>query len=115
MKLAAGSPFAPISVFDDEGREVTIEPKSSGSKWKLLIIYRGRHCPLCTRFLNEFEAYLERLNAINIESVAMSGDSLEQYNSHKENLNCSFPYFKISLPRILEFTPVVYPYSMDSR
>ena len=46
--------------------------------WKMIIVYRGQHCPLCTNFLNALEQYLPELNEIGVDLVALSADSQTQ-------------------------------------
>lgn len=92
-KLEAGKPFPTLEAFNEKGEKETIQTTLSGEQWRLLIVYRGKHCPLCTRYLNEFEAYIPRLQAINVHTVAVSGDSLEQYLIHREKLENTYPIY----------------------
>ncbi len=86
------SPFPALPVFNQSQESVDISQRD-GDRWKMIIVYRGKHCPLCTKFLNNLEAYQARLDAINIDMVAVSGDSLAQLTEHQEKLNVSFELF----------------------
>ncbi len=90
-KLHAGSPFPDIKASLLNGTSVSLAETSSSADWKLVIVYRGRHCPLCTRYLNELESYKEELLNTGVEIVAVSGDSKAQLENHLEKLNVSFP------------------------
>lgn len=46
----------------------------NGNDWRMVVVYRGKHCPICTRFLRDLNAYLHALNAIGVDLVAISGD-----------------------------------------
>lgn len=93
IKLEAGSPFPSISKPSLNNTTRDLSQPKDGNDWQMLIVYRGRHCPLCTRFLNELTAYTARLNAINIDVVAVSGDSREQLEDHTQKLDVNFPLF----------------------
>ena len=92
-KLAAGATFPAIDVTGPDGQITDIGQPQGGADWKLVVIYRGQHCPLCTRYLNELEEYLPRLAATGVDVAAVSGDSAEQLASHRERLSVSFPLF----------------------
>ena len=91
IKLQPGSDFQPFDVFDLNGNAVTLGKHDN--HWQMIIIYRGRHCPLCTKFLNKLETYRQRLQDTQINIVAVSADSKEQLEEHLGNLSVDFPMF----------------------
>lgn len=93
FKFKAGATFPSITKSTLEGTTRDLSKPLGGKDWQMLIVYRGRHCPLCTRFLNELTDYKPRLDALNIDLVAVSGDSEEQLQEHTSRLNVSFPLF----------------------
>lgn len=93
FKFEAGSSFPSITKSTLEGNSRDLSKPSEGKDWQLLIVYRGRHCPLCTRYLNQLAEYKDRLNEINIDLVAVSGDSKEQLEEHTSKLDVNFPLF----------------------
>ncbi|MCG8671978.1 MAG: redoxin family protein [Pseudomonadales bacterium] len=93
FKFEAGSSFPSITKSTLEGDTRDLSKPITGKDWQLLIVYRGRHCPLCTRFLNQLTEYRSRLDAINIDLVAVSGDSKEQLQEHTGKLDVNFPLF----------------------
>lgn len=100
-KLEAGQTFPTLTAFNEAGEKSNIECQLEDNHWRLMIVYRGKHCPLCTRYLNEFESYIARLESIDIYSLAISGDSLDQFLMHKEKLNYSYPiYHGLSLEQM---------------
>jgi peroxiredoxin len=42
--------------------------------WRLLVIYRGRHCPACTKYLQTLSALHARFVALGVTVVAASSD-----------------------------------------
>ncbi|GIU22256.1 redoxin family protein [Shewanella schlegeliana] len=91
MKFTAGAPFPSIQLPTLAGESIALGTPAQGSDWRLVIIYRGKHCPLCTRYLNEVEKFAADFLKLGIDIVAASADSLEQAQIHKSNLAVSFP------------------------
>lgn len=92
-KFEAGTAFPALSKNTLDGITRDISQPQGEHDWQMLIVYRGRHCPLCTRFLNELAHFRTRLDEINIDLVAVSGDSKEQLQEHTTRLNVNFPLF----------------------
>lgn len=92
-KLAAGAAFPVLEVTGPDGRLADIGEPQPGADWKMVVVYRGRHCPLCTRYLNELEAFLPRLAEIGVDIAAVSADSAKQLAEHRERLSVSFPLY----------------------
>ncbi len=90
-KIEAGSRFPELVVPHLEGDGIDISKPTRGADWKMVVVYRGRHCPLCTRYLNQLEGFKVALREIGVDLVAVSGDSKAQLESHMEKLNVSFP------------------------
>ncbi len=90
-KLRAGTPFPTITATLPSGEVVDVAIPDDGTDWKLVLIYRGRHCPICTRYLNELEGYIQPLRDIGISVIAVSGDSKDQLLEHQTRLTVNFP------------------------
>ncbi|GIU12022.1 MULTISPECIES: peroxiredoxin-like family protein [unclassified Shewanella] len=91
IKFTAGAPFPDIKLPSLTGEPISLSMPASGYDWRLVIIYRGKHCPLCTRYLNELEKLAADFMKLGIDIVAASADSLEQAQFHKSQLTVSFP------------------------
>ncbi|MDJ0957320.1 MAG: redoxin family protein [Arenicellales bacterium] len=91
-KIEAGSLFPQIKAHSLEGEMVALDRRTNGADWKMVVVYRGKHCPLCTKYLNKLEAFKDELNSIGVEIVAVSGDSEAQLKEHFEKLDVSFPF-----------------------
>ena len=92
-KISAGSAFPSIEVSALDGSVVDLAAPPARGDWKMVVVYRGRHCPLCTKYLNRLEGFREALAEAGIDLVAVSGDSREQLESHREKLDVGFPLF----------------------
>ena len=53
--MKAGEQFPDIALKTLTGEQITLGKSHSGPDWQMVVVYRGKHCPLCTRYLNEIE------------------------------------------------------------
>ena len=102
-KLSAGATFPVIGARGLDGDTDDVGAPGGDDKWKMVVVYRGQHCPLCTKFLNRLEGYLDMLRDSRVEVVAVSGDSREQLESHLPRLDVSFPlYYGLRIEQMQE-------------
>ncbi|MBY6187603.1 peroxiredoxin family protein [Marinobacter hydrocarbonoclasticus] len=92
-KLAAGDRFPELHVTTFEGAGVRLgQPRpDTDTNWQMVVVYRGRHCPLCTKYLNQLEGFREELQTIGVDIIAVSADSQAQLADHKTRLEVGFP------------------------
>lgn len=90
-KLRAGELFPSIELPTLDNTMINIAKPNNGADWQLVVIYRGAHCPLCTRYLNELEALKGKFLDVGVSIVAVSADSKEQATNHLAGLSVSFP------------------------
>lgn len=57
------------------GGRLTLGKAGGGYDWQLIVVYRGKHCPICTRYLREVNEIVAPLKELGIEIVAISADS----------------------------------------
>ena len=91
-KLQAGTRFPGLPVQDGDAT-VDISKPSGDADWQMVVVYRGRHCPLCTKFLNSLTGFRQRLLDIGIDIAAVSADSGEQLQEHLGRLDVNFPLY----------------------
>lgn len=92
-KIDAGSEFPEIEVKKPDGSAVQLvetapgegEADGRGERWQIVVVYRGKHCPICTRFLKDLSSAVGEFNALNTDIVAVSADSVEQLQQHIES------------------------------
>lgn len=90
-KPTAASLFPEITLPIFGGGETKLASPISPFDWRLVVVYRGVHCPLCTRYLNELEKYKSDFNALGVDIVAASADREELVTRHSKDLQVSFP------------------------
>ncbi len=92
-KLHAGADFPALPVNGQDNGVVDISKPTGEADWQMVVVYRGRHCPLCTKFLNSLAGYRQRLLDIGIDMAAVSSDSKAQMEEHLTRLDVNFPLF----------------------
>ncbi|WP_201540756.1 peroxiredoxin-like family protein [Psychrobacter sp. 1044] len=90
-KIIAGATFPNIEVPTYNGDMTLLGKPKNGHDWKMVVVYRGQHCPICTKYLNQLETLKSVFNETGVDVIAVSGDSKEQVESHLEKINVSFP------------------------
>lgn len=75
LKPAAGSPLAKFTVPLVGGGDLTL---ASQTGWRMLVVYRGKHCPLCKRYLDTLNAMLDEFEDAGIAVAAVSADPLQK-------------------------------------
>lgn len=91
-KLHPGDSFPALAVHSRDEGVVDITKPTGDRDWQMVVVYRGRHCPMCTKFLNGLAAFRERLSNIGIDIAAVSGDSADQLAEHLDRLgDVNFP------------------------
>ena len=61
------------------------------NRWQLIIVYRGKHCPLCKVYLQTLESMKDAFANMNVGIVAMSADPLEKAKALAEELKLTIP------------------------
>jgi len=89
--LRAGQAFPSIVLPLLSDGETDISTKTASGNWKLIVVYRGKHCPLCTRQLLELEALHNDFNEAGVDVIAVSADSKERAIAQLHEVNASYP------------------------
>lgn len=88
-KLEAGAAFpAPMAWPRVGGGEVA--PAADGG-WRMLVVYRGRHCPLCKKYLKALDGLLGGFEAAGVAVAAVSGDPEEKAAADAAEQGWRFP------------------------
>ena len=92
QKPQAGSKFPDIEVTMLNGDTKSLGKPENGHDWKLVVVYRGQHCPICTKYLNQLETIKKSFYDAGVDIIAISADSKEQLESHlEEKIDINFP------------------------
>ena len=59
--------------------------------WRLLVVYRGRHCPLCKRYLSQLQELLDQYREAGIFVAALSSDPEERAEADVAEQEWKFP------------------------
>ncbi|MFY7852951.1 MAG: redoxin domain-containing protein [Brevundimonas sp.] len=88
MKLAAGAPFPDITMPRLGGGEIA---PAAMEGWRLLIVYRGKHCPLCKPYLSSLDKLMEEFEAVGVAVLAVSADPEEKAAADHAEFGWRFP------------------------
>ncbi len=88
MKLAAGAAFPALAWTAVDGGRVA---PAEGTGWRLLVVYRGKHCPLCTRYLGTLNSLLDDYTAARIAVTTVSADPVERASAEASAEGWRFP------------------------
>ncbi len=88
QKIAAGSAMPAFSLPKVGGGEVTI---GGPGRWQLVVVYRGKHCPICNRYLTSLEELQGGFAEKETEVVAISGDPAEKASAQIGDLGLTLP------------------------
>jgi len=87
-KLQAGSPMPPITLPRAGGGEVKI---GASKGWQMVVVYRGKHCPICRTYLKTLDRLLDEFHALGTEVIAVSADPQEKAESEAAEEAWHFP------------------------
>ena len=77
-KLSAGDKFPKIEVKTLAGETITLGEAKNGASWQMIVVYRGKHCPLCTKYLSKISEMKDDFSKAGVEIVAVSADTEEK-------------------------------------
>lgn len=89
-KLTAGETFPSFDIPLLGGDKIQAGKARAPFDWQLLLVYRGKHCPLCTRYLNELNQLLEEFNNLGVDVIALSSDPEDKALSHMEEVKPNY-------------------------
>jgi peroxiredoxin len=87
-KLSAGSAFPSLPVATVGGGTVDVAAQSG---WRMLVVYRGKHCPLCKRYFKTLDGILGELGAASVTVLAASADPKEKAEADVASEGWRFP------------------------
>ena len=91
QKFTAGSQFPTINLKTLENGTVAIGKPQNGKDWHMVVVYRGKHCPLCTNYLRQLEQLKDRFYDLGISLIAVSADPETKAAAHNQEMELSFP------------------------
>lgn len=88
QKLEAGATMPEFSVAKVGGGEARI---GGTGRWQMLVVYRGKHCPLCKRYLGTLESLKDKYAEAGIEILAVSADPKEKAEPDVAEMKLTLP------------------------
>ena len=71
--------------------QVTPIKTGGNGRWQLLVVYRGKHCPLCRVYLSTLEAMKDEFAKLNVEVLVASADPKEKAEAFAAELHLTMP------------------------
>lgn len=87
-KFQAGGLFPSFTWPSIEGTAVT---PGTGVDWRLLVIYRGAHCPLCVKYLHTLNKLQDQFAKLGIRFWSLSADPIERAKERAEREGWTIP------------------------
>jgi len=77
-KFKAGDEFPRFTLPKVGGGELTLGQPLNGHDWQMVVVYRGKHCPICSRYLAKLEQLQSEFFDLKVGVLAVSGDPKEK-------------------------------------
>lgn len=74
QKVSSGSRLPSITLSLVGGGTVTLGIPQKEGNWQLVLVYRGKHCPICKQYLEKLQTLKDKFFGIGAEVVVVSGD-----------------------------------------
>jgi peroxiredoxin len=87
-KLAAGAPFPEMTWPTTDGGNVDV---AGTSGWRMLVVYRGKHCPLCKKYFATLDGMLDGFKGLGVSVAAVSADPKEKAEADLAEFKWRFP------------------------
>lgn len=88
-KPVAGEQLPGFTVTTAEGEPVRIG--GARDRWTLLVVYRGKHCGRCKKYLNTLETMKSEWEGAGFDIQAVSADTIEKLKDDLSEYGWSFP------------------------
>eukprot|EP00903_Cladosiphon_okamuranus_P002453 g2451.t1 len=73
------------------GGDLVLGAPDGNRSWQMIVVYRGKHCPICARYLSELNEITPELHQIGIDVVAVSADPDDRAKAQTEEAGAAYP------------------------
>jgi len=87
-KPAAGAAFPATTVPAVAGGTLALGGQGG---WQMIVVYRGKHCPICRRYLGQLETLRGEFAAQEVAIKLVSGDPLEKAQATQAEWGLTLP------------------------
>lgn len=86
-RLVPGRELDHVSLHTVQGGR--IELGASTGRWQLIVVYRGKHCPVSRNYLASLQMIIQELDELGVEVTAVSGDGRERAQAFLDSLRAT--------------------------
>jgi len=90
-KLKSGERLPDVTVPQLGGGAMRLGAPVGGHDWSMVVVYRGKHCPICKTYLGELERLAPEFAKAGVGVVAVSGDPEDRARSFTDDIGVTFP------------------------
>lgn len=87
-KIRPGDPFPHFSWSLVGGGTLDVAGETG---WRILVVYRGKHCPLCKRYFKALDSKLEMFREMGVSIFAVSADPKDKAEADVASEGWRFP------------------------
>jgi peroxiredoxin len=88
LKPKAGSAMPELALPRVGGGMVEL---GTGTGWQMVVVYRGKHCPICRTYLKTLDGLLDEFQGAGVDVIAISGDPKDKAESEARDEGWRFP------------------------
>jgi len=89
QKITAGGAMPDITLSTTDGGQA--ELGGAGDRWKMVVVYRGVHCPICKSYTARVEALKDQFDELDTDIIFVSGDNAEKAKSFADEVGLKLP------------------------
>jgi peroxiredoxin len=90
-QLKSGERLPEVTVPHLGGGDLRLGRPVDDHPWQMVVVYRGKHCPICKTYLAELERMAPEFAKAGVGIVAVSSDPEDRARSFTEEIGVSFP------------------------
>lgn len=87
-KPTAGTSLPGFNATKLDGTSMTFD--GANGQWFLLVVYRGKHCGRCKKYLNKLESMQSQWRDAGFDILVVSGDPIDKAKSDVEEFGWTF-------------------------
>lgn len=86
-KLRAGEKFPDLNLKGLDGRSLKLGvPLRENTEWLMIVVYRGKHCPICTKYLKSLNSKQNDFYNAGVDVLAISCDPEQKVRDHIDEM-----------------------------
>jgi peroxiredoxin len=90
-QLKSGEQLPHVSVPRLGGGDLQLGKPVDDHDWQMVVVYRGKHCPICKTYLAELERTAAEFAKAGVGVIAISGDPEDRARTFTDEIGVSFP------------------------